>query len=413
MVAAIATTAILGAPATFADTIATPPTESLPADSATVAPAPAEPVAAGTEAAPVQSLAAPAPAENTAPAILAAPPVAREQSSTSQPPTANAEPPTGAIQPVLATAPAATPEHSAPAPESAAAPPVQINIPEPPKPVIEAAAPPPPPPPPPTPADLLGLAGKDRVKAEKCLANAVYFEARGEPLRGQIAVAQVVMNRVFSPYYPKDVCSVVYQNAERHLSCQFTFACDGKSKAIRERGAWWRAQRVARLTLDGKVWIAAVAKATHYHAYWVSPVWTAEMRKMYRFGVHTFYRPHRWGDGDKEAGWVQAPLPVLKPKPQPASNQPKPQATNVAPSTAAENAQAKELVPVPRPKPSATNKAANVQTNAKVNARSASTISVPKSSLARSAAKRATEGGRTKQPPAQSQVKPAQKITLN
>ncbi|HWP25801.1 MAG TPA: cell wall hydrolase [Xanthobacteraceae bacterium] len=198
-----------------------------------------------------------------------------------------------------------------------------------------------PPPPPPTPAELLGLVGKERAKAERCLANAVYFEARGEPLRGQIAVAQVVLNRVFSPYYPNDVCSVVYQNADRHLACQFTFACDGKSKAINDRRAWWRAQRVARLMLDGKVWLAAVAKSTHYHANYVSPAWTSEMRKMYRYGVHLFYRPYRWGDGEKELGWVQAPLPVLKPKVQskPASAPPKPQASAVTnPKTAADAA---------------------------------------------------------------------------
>ena len=172
-------------------------------------------------------------------------------------------------------------------------------------------------PPPPTPSDILGLSGKehakDRAKAEKCLANAVYFESRGELMRGQVAVAQVVLNRVFSPYYPKDVCGVVYQNAERHLACQFTFACDGKSKTITERGAWSRAQRVAKQALDGKVWIAAVAKSTHYHAFWVNPSWVAEMKKMYRYGVHTFYRPHRWGDGSQEAGWVVPEMAMAKP----------------------------------------------------------------------------------------------------
>ena len=189
----------------------------------------------------------------------------------------------------------------------------------PPAPSVEAAKAVVEPPRAPTPAELLGLTGKERAKAERCLANAIYFEARGEPPRGQVAVAQVVMNRVFSPYYPKDVCGVVYQNADRHLACQFTFACDGLKKTYSERGAWWRAQRIAKQTLDGKVWIASVAKSTHYHAYWVNPSWVAEMKKMWRYGVHTFYRPHRWGDGSHEAGWVQAPLPVLAPKPQAAN----------------------------------------------------------------------------------------------
>ena len=99
--------------------------------------------------------------------------------------------------------------------------------------------------PPLSPAQRLELQGKDYDKAEKCLAQAIYFEARNEPARGQQAVAQVVLNGVFSPYYPKDVCSVVYQNAHRHLSCQFTFACDGKPEAVNERGAWQRANRIA------------------------------------------------------------------------------------------------------------------------------------------------------------------------
>ena len=246
-----------------------------------------------------------------------------------QPVIENPEPATNSIPPAATSIPAAALEIPAPAPQITAVPPQTPSLvpaPETPKAVVEV---PPPPPLPPTPAETLKLAGKDRTKAEKCLANAVYFEARGEPVRGQIAVAQVVLNRVFSPYYPKDVCSVVYQNADHHLACQFTFACDGKSKATNERGAWWRAQRVAKQMLDGKVWIAAVAKSTHYHAYWVSPSWVAEMKKMFRYGVHTFYRPQRWGDGAQEAGWVQAPLPVLSPKQHPASNPPKPQATNV------------------------------------------------------------------------------------
>ncbi len=81
-----------------------------------------------------------------------------------------------------------------------------------------------------SPAERLKLDDKGRAKAEKCLTEAIYFEARGEPVRGQIAVAQVVLNRVFSGYYPSTVCGVVYQRTpERHLACQFTFTCDGIS----------------------------------------------------------------------------------------------------------------------------------------------------------------------------------------
>jgi len=159
-----------------------------------------------------------------------------------------------------------------------------------------------------SPAERLGLDGKVRAKAEKCLANAVYFEARGESVRGQIAVAQVVMNRVFSGYYPNDVCGVVYQNAHRHLACQFTFACDGRSKAIHEPDAMERATRIASATLDGRLWLPEVGKATHYHAYWVHPWWARTMHKLYRVGVHTFYRPRRWGDGADAPSWGSAQM---------------------------------------------------------------------------------------------------------
>jgi hypothetical protein len=157
-----------------------------------------------------------------------------------------------------------------------------------------------------TPAERLGLAGQGREKAEKCLANAVYFEARGESVRGQIAVAQVVLNRSFSGYYPNDVCGVVYQNARRHLACQFTFACDGIPDVVTEPDAWDRATRIAKATLDGKVWLPEIGKATHYHAYWVHPWWVRTMRKLTRIGVHSFYRPRRWGDGEQAPSWGSA-----------------------------------------------------------------------------------------------------------
>lgn len=157
--------------------------------------------------------------------------------------------------------------------------------------------------PPPSPAQRLKLEGKEYAKAERCLANAIYFEARSEPIRGQMAVAQVVMNRVFSGFYPNDVCGVVYQNANRHLSCQFTFACDGKSKAITERGHWARANRIARQTLDGQIYVPEVAKSTHYHAVYVHPNWVHEMKKLVRYGVHNFYRPYAWGNGAEEPVW--------------------------------------------------------------------------------------------------------------
>jgi spore germination cell wall hydrolase CwlJ-like protein len=155
-----------------------------------------------------------------------------------------------------------------------------------------------------TPAERLGLFDeKARAKSEKCLAEAVYFEARGEAVRGQIAVAQVVMNRAFSGFYPNTVCGVVYQNKHRHLACQFTFACDNVADIVREPDMWDRAKKIAKAMLDGQLWLPEVGKSTHYHAYWVHPSWVSEMKKMYKFGVHTFYRPRAWGDGSEAPSW--------------------------------------------------------------------------------------------------------------
>jgi spore germination cell wall hydrolase CwlJ-like protein len=155
-----------------------------------------------------------------------------------------------------------------------------------------------------TPAERLGLFDeKARAKSEKCLAEAVYFEARGEAVRGQIAVAQVVMNRTFSGFYPNTVCGVVYQNKHRHFACQFTFACDNVADVVREPDMWDRARKIAKAMLDGQLWLPEVAKSTHYHAYWVRPSWVHEMKKMYKFGVHTFYRPRAWGDGSEAPSW--------------------------------------------------------------------------------------------------------------
>ncbi|KRR09483.1 cell wall hydrolase [Bradyrhizobium valentinum] len=158
-----------------------------------------------------------------------------------------------------------------------------------------------------TPAERLGLFDeKSRARSEKCLAEAVYFEARGEAVRGQIAVAQVVLNRAFSGKYPETVCGVVYQNKHRHLACQFTFACDNNKDVIREPEMWERAQRIAKAMLDGQLWLPEVDKSTHYHAYWVRPSWVNEMKKTYKTGVHTFYRPRAWGNGSDAPSWGTA-----------------------------------------------------------------------------------------------------------
>ena len=145
-----------------------------------------------------------------------------------------------------------------------------------------------------SPAERLGIAGAALAKAEKCLADAIYFESRGEPKQGQTAVAQVVVNRAFSGFYPSDICGVVYQNANRYLACQFTFACEGKKLVVDEPDMWEQAKQISHDMLDGKLWLDEIGKATHYHAYWVHPDWIREMRKINRIGVHTFYRPKAW-----------------------------------------------------------------------------------------------------------------------
>lgn len=125
-----------------------------------------------------------------------------------------------------------------------------------------------------------------------CLTQAVYFEARGETPRGQAAVAQVVLNRVKHPAFPKTVCAVVYQGAAAH-GCQFSFACDGSMRREREPGAWERARQIAARALAGAV-LTDVGSATHFHTTGVDPAWGPRMLRVAQVGLHVFYRfnPH-------------------------------------------------------------------------------------------------------------------------
>ena len=127
------------------------------------------------------------------------------------------------------------------------------------------------------------------AKEMKCLAEAVYFEARSEPERGQAGVAQVVLNRVRSGVYPNSVCGVVYQNRHRYLACQFTFACEGKRLRTDEPGPWATAQRIARDVAEGRTYLPGVGNATHYHANYVRPWWARHMAKREKVGSHIFY----------------------------------------------------------------------------------------------------------------------------
>lgn len=164
----------------------------------------------------------------------------------------------------------------------------------------------------PSPSERLHLTRPELAKAERCLATAIYFEARAEPVRGQSAVAQVIMNRVFSGYFPGDVCDVVYQSA--HQRCQFSFACSPRRKVIHERGAWARASRIAARTLAGDVYDPALGASTHFHAAYLHPDWVHEMHKIVRYGSHTFYRPVAWAKSAGEAVWGTAAMEQNKTK---------------------------------------------------------------------------------------------------
>jgi spore germination cell wall hydrolase CwlJ-like protein len=134
----------------------------------------------------------------------------------------------------------------------------------------------------------------DRLRAVECLTAAVYYEAAVESTEGQRAVAQVVLNRVRHPAYPRTVCGVVFQGSERSTGCQFTFTCDGALRRTPSAAGWARARRVAEEALAGKVY-APVGWATHYHTNWVVPYWSSSLVKLANVGSHIFFR---W-----EGGW--------------------------------------------------------------------------------------------------------------
>jgi spore germination cell wall hydrolase CwlJ-like protein len=139
------------------------------------------------------------------------------------------------------------------------------------------------------PVDPQHLAGPlDRSRELDCLTQAVYFEARGETSRGQAAVAQVVMNRVKHPAFPKTVCGVVFQGAASH-GCQFSFVCDGSMRHGHEGDAWTRARKVAARALAG-VAAADIGSATHFHTTGVAPAWGPRMLRVAQVGLHVFYR---------------------------------------------------------------------------------------------------------------------------
>jgi len=138
------------------------------------------------------------------------------------------------------------------------------------------------------PFDLSNSDPLDRRRALLCMTQAIYYEAGFEPLEGRRAVAQVVINRMRHPAFPKSVCGVVYQGA-RDPVCQFSFVCDGSLYRRPEAGAWKQAERIAAAALDGFV-ERSVGAATHYHADYVAPYWAPRLAKIVQIGAHIFYR---------------------------------------------------------------------------------------------------------------------------
>ena len=135
--------------------------------------------------------------------------------------------------------------------------------------------------------------GKDgkKVSAKElnCMATAIYFESRGESYRGQVAVGQVVMNRVGHKLYPSTICSVVFQNQYKRNACQFSFACDGIPERVYDKKAWAQAEAIAKGVVAGDLYLTEVGYATHYHATYVYPHWAPRMKKVTKIGLHVFY----------------------------------------------------------------------------------------------------------------------------
>ncbi len=123
----------------------------------------------------------------------------------------------------------------------------------------------------------------------QCLTEALYFEARGEDVAGQFAVAEVILNRVDDARYPNSVCDVVNQGTGRRFACQFTYTCDGQPEDVTDHATHRRLGKIARIMLDGGP-RNLTAGATHYHADWVSPRWARVFPQTAQIGTHLFYR---------------------------------------------------------------------------------------------------------------------------
>jgi spore germination cell wall hydrolase CwlJ-like protein len=182
----------------------------------------------------------------------------------------------------------------------------------------------------------------DQSRALLCLTQAVYYEAGFEPLEGRRAVAQVILNRLRHPAFPKSVCGVVYQGAGSG-TCQFTFVCDGALYRRPAADAWRQAEQVARAALSGYV-ETSVGEATHYHADYVAPRWAPLLAKVAEIGQHIFYRwPGGWGQPAAFTGrYIGEPRDPLSMRP------PMPVATVDGDGSTVQMAQVDAGPPVPR-----------------------------------------------------------------
>jgi spore germination cell wall hydrolase CwlJ-like protein len=136
---------------------------------------------------------------------------------------------------------------------------------------------------------LLSLPVPKSNKQMSCLAEALYFEARGEPITGQLAVGEVILNRVEDRRYPSSICKVINQGTGRRFACQFTYTCDGKLETVHERKPYEMALKIAKILLtthDRKL----TKGSTHYHSNYVKPKWSKKFERVAKYGRHIFYR---------------------------------------------------------------------------------------------------------------------------
>ena len=133
----------------------------------------------------------------------------------------------------------------------------------------------------------------------ECLAKNIYFEARNDNLAGQVAITDVVLNRVLNASYPNDICEVVYQGPQDSRGnmirnkCQFSWYCDGKSDKIPYpsiNDSWWRAMNLASDMYYNDAYRGITEGSTHYHASYVDPAWSKDLQLVGRIGAHIFYR---------------------------------------------------------------------------------------------------------------------------